>query len=67
MSGARYIVHDKDAGVDARLRRRSTFLNPRYWVIDSTTQEVVDEATTKRVAAQIARDLNRDAAMTDGD
>jgi len=61
MTETRYIGHDRHAVTAAHLRPKSTWLNPRYWVIDTTTNLPVDEATTKRAAQMAAAHLNREA------
>ena len=56
----KYEVVDLHATTASHLRPKSTSINPRYLVRDAVTHEVIDEASTKRVADGIARDLNRE-------
>jgi hypothetical protein len=55
----RYYVHDTQGHIASHMQR-NTAINPRYWVIDRTTNLPVDEATTKRVAIMAASDLNKE-------
>ena len=56
----RYYVHDTQGHIASHMQR-NTAINPRYWVIDRTTNLAVDEATTKHFATLLARDLNAEA------
>lgn len=58
MTERRYYVHDRQQGQHADLSRWS-YVNPRYFVMDRDTGQVADEATTKRLATEIAADLNQ--------
>lgn len=58
----KYEVVDLYATTASHLRPKSTAFDPRYLVRNAQTHEVVDEATTKRVADGIARDLNNEVA-----
>lgn len=50
----RYFVFDRKVGP------LTTFsaVNLRYWIMDRTTNRVVDETSTKSVAVGLARDWN---------
>lgn len=57
MTTKHYRVHDRFEHIASNLRRKSTWANPRYYIVDENNVPV-DEATTKRVADGIARDMN---------
>lgn len=58
----RYEVIDTQANVASDLRRKSTFVNPRYQIRNTKTGEIVDEFRTKAPATALARDLSREYA-----
>lgn len=62
---SRYWVYDR------KVSDLTTFsaTNPRYWIVDSTTNLPVDEVSTKSTAVALAKDYNNGAysAQPEGD
>jgi hypothetical protein len=60
---SRYRIHDSQRTVAASLRRNSA-INPRYWVIDKTNGEVVDQFTTRDTAQYFCTSMNCEHRVT---
>lgn len=60
MSTPRYRFHDSQA---TSPNPRNTAINPRYWVVDLTTNRPIDEFTSAKAARDTVRHMN----ASDGD
>lgn len=62
MSNNRYRIHDAQEHISSMLRPKNTWLNPRYFIVDNETNQIVDESTSKRALQLTLRLMNSEAS-----